>query len=268
VRPPRSTLGDRLHRDAIPALAEGRIQELAYPVSVTDRAVGALLGGEVARRFGADRPPGRVRARFEGSAGQSFGAFLASGAELDLTGEANDYVGKSMAGGRIVIRAGEDDAGDPVLVGNTALYGATGGQLFCAGGGGERFAVRNSGAVAVIEGVGDHACEYMTGGAVVVLGPVGRNLGAGMTGGEAYVLDPQELLPGLTNPQLVELRPAARGQLPSLRRLIERHARATGSTRAGEILRSWDRSAAAFVRVAARAEVARIEGTLEGTAGA
>jgi glutamate synthase (NADPH/NADH) large chain len=155
-----------------------------------------------------------------------------------------------------------------VLVGNAALYGATGGQLFCAGRAGERFAVRNSGAVAVVEGVGDHACEYMTGGAVVILGPVGRNLAAGMSGGEAYVWDPQRVLPGLVNSQLVELRPPTGGQLPSLRRLVERHRRATGSTRAGALLRHWDRSAAGFVRVAARAEVALIEGALEGTAGA
>src|SRR5918911_5208312 len=159
-----------------------------------ERRVGGGLGGGVAHGLGAGRPPGRVRARFAGAAGQSFGAFLAAGIELDLVGEANDYVGKSMSGGRIVVRAPDSDAGDPVLVGNTALYGATGGELYCAGRAGERFAVRNSGAVAVVEGVGDHACEYMTNGTVVVLGGFGRNVGAGMSGGELYVHDPEGVL--------------------------------------------------------------------------
>src|SRR5581483_7436121 len=135
-------------------------------------------------------PPGRIRVRFTGSAGQSFGAFLSAGVELDLVGEANDYVGKGMGGGRIAIRAPEGDAGDAVLVGNTVLYGATGGELFCAGRAGERFAVRNSGADAVVEGIGDHGCEYMTNGTVAVLGPVGRNFGAGMSGGVAFIYDP------------------------------------------------------------------------------
>jgi glutamate synthase domain-containing protein 3 len=219
----------------------------------------------VARRFGNHRAPGRVRARFQGQAGQSFGAFLVPGVELDLTGEANDYVGKGMAGGGIVIRPPEDDAGDACLVGNTVLYGATGGQLFCAGRAGERFAVRNSGAVAVVEGVGDHACEYMTGGAIVILGPVGRNMAAGMSGGEAYVLDRAGDLAARVNPQLVDLRRPTRGQFPSLRRLIERHALATGSPRARAILEDWERTSASFVRVVARAEVALIEGALEGT---
>jgi glutamate synthase (ferredoxin) len=264
----RSSLGDRLHADAFPELAEGRIAELVYPISSSDRSVGARLGGAVARAFGNGRPPGRVRARFEGAAGQSFGAFLAGGVELDLTGEANDYVGKGMAGGRIVIRPPDGDASDPVLVGNTVLYGATGGQLFCSGSAGERFAVRNSGAVTVVEGAGDHACEYMTGGAAVILGPVGRNMAAGMSGGEAYVWDPDERLASRINPQLVELRAPTHGQLPSLHRLIARHHRATGSARARMLLEDWERHAAEFVRVAARAEVAMIEGALEGTTGA
>jgi glutamate synthase (ferredoxin) len=264
----RSALGDRLHADAFPALSDGRIAELAYPITNADRTVGARLGGAVARAFGDARPPGRVRVRFEGVAGQSFGAFLTEGVEVDLTGEANDYVAKGMAGGRIVIRPPEGDAGEAVLLGNTVLYGATGGQLFCAGAAGERFAVRNSGAVAVVEGAGDHACEYMTGGAVVILGPVGRNLAAGMSGGEAYLWDPDQLAASRVNSQLVELRPPARGQLPSLKRLIERHERATGSERARMLLEDWEAHSASFVRVAAKAEVAMIEGALEGTAGA
>ena len=263
---PRSSLGDRLADEAFDGLAEGRIQELSYRVATADRAVGARLGGRVARAFGDRRPPGRVRVRFDGQAGQSFGAFLTPGIELDLTGEANDYVGKGMAGGRIVIRPPEGDGGDPFLLGNTVLYGATGGQLFCAGRAGERFAVRNGGAVAVVEGVGDHACEYMTGGAVVVLGSVGRNMAAGMSGGEAYVHDPHRLLESRVNPQLVKIRSPTPGQLPSLRRLIERHALATGSARARTILDDWEDAAGDFARVMARAEVALIEGALEGTA--
>ncbi|MGH2712144.1 MAG: glutamate synthase large subunit, partial [Actinomycetota bacterium] len=264
-RQERSELGDRLHADALPAIAEGRIAELEYAISNTDRAVGARLGVEIARRFGDTRPPGRVRVRFEGSAGQSFGAFLCDGIELDLTGETNDYVGKGMAGGRIVVRPPDGDPGNPALLGNTILYGATGGQLFCAGSAGERFAVRNGGAVAVVEGTGDHACEYMTGGAVVILGSVGRNLGAGMSGGEAYVWDPQGIAESRVNHQLVELRPPTRGQLPSLRRMIEKHQLATGSPRALQVLEDWEEQSGAFVRIAARAEVAMIEAALEGT---
>src|SRR4029077_5460785 len=139
-------LGQRLAGDAAAALEEDRIVELSYSIGNQDRTVGARLGVDIGRRFGAGRPPGRVRARFEGSAGQSFGAFLAAGVQLELVGEANDYAGKSMGGGRIVVRPPENDAGDPVLLGNTVLYGATGGELFCAGRAGERFAVRNSGA--------------------------------------------------------------------------------------------------------------------------
>src|SRR5690606_19596407 len=160
---------------------------------------------------------GTARLRFEGSAGQSFGAFITHGVELELVGEANDYVGKGMGGGSIVVRPPANDAsmvmgsaaGSPVLAGNTCLYGATGGELFVAGSVGERFAVRNSGALAIVEGVGDHCCEYMTGGTVVVLGRVGSNLGAGMTGGQAFVWDPEaERLMSRINTDLVEaIRP-------------------------------------------------------------
>ena len=220
-------LGERLADDATEIFAVPRLVELAYPITSADRAVGARLGGELARRFGAGAPPGRVRASFAGTAGQSFGAFLARGARLQLVGEANDYVGKGMSGGRIAIRPPDDDAGDPVLVGNTALYGATGGELFCAGRAGERLAVRNSGAVAVVEGAGDHACEYMTAGTVVVLGETGRNVAAGMTGGELYVHDPLGRLPLRLN--------AAAGaaerltDLEAVRELVARHERYTGS---------------------------------------
>jgi glutamate synthase domain-containing protein 3 len=190
-----------------------------------------------------------VRARFEGAAGQSFGAFLTAGVELRLVGEANDYVGKAMSGGRIVVSPPLDDVGDPCLLGNTVLYGATGGELFCAGAAGERFAVRNSGAVAVVEGVGDHACEYMTRGTVVVLGPHGRNLGAGMTGGEAFLLDADERL---VNDELVELAPLERSDRDRVVGLLEKHVRATGSTRAAALLERPEESLPRFRRLVPR----------------
>jgi glutamate synthase (ferredoxin) len=242
-------LGEQLLADGAPILDEEHIVELRYPIDSRDRAVGARLGVEIGRKFGRRPPPGQVRARFEGTAGQSFGAFLAAGAELELVGEANDSVGKGMSGGRIVVVPPPADAGDPVLLGNAVLYGATGGELFCRGRAGERFAVRNSGAIAVVEGVGDHACEYMTGGTVVVLGDVGLNVAAGMSGGEVYVLDGAARLPLRLNAGLVV---AERAEGEGLRILLERHLRHTGSTRAATLLEHWDESAPLFWRVVPR----------------
>ena len=210
IQRPRSELGRRLAEDAFYALWEGQDLTLDYPITNADRTIGAEIGGTIGIEWGDGLPPGSVQARYTGVAGQSFGAFLADGVTLELTGEANDYVGKGMGGGRIVIRPPADDAGQPTLAGNTLLYGATGGQLFVAGRVGERFAVRNSGAVAVVEGTGDHCCEYMTGGTVVVLGPVGYNLGAGMTGGEAYVYDPEGRLGARLNASAGRVPPAQR----------------------------------------------------------
>ena len=266
IQSPRDELGDRLYEDGIVALREGAEIELSYAIETSHRTVGARLGCAVGFELGLQRPTGKVRATFEGNAGQSFGAFLSDGIELTLMGEANDYVGKGMAGGRLVVRPPENDAGDPYLIGNTALYGATGGQLFVAGRAGERFAVRNSGAVAVVEGTGDHACEYMTAGAVVVLGPTGRNLGAGMSGGEAYVYDPDGVLDRKINPLLVACYRPTEGQLESLRRVIARHHDATGSIKAKAILEAWAESSTHFARVAPVAEVARLEALFEGTA--
>ncbi len=251
-------LGAQLVVDAEPALEEARLIEQLYLISTRDRAVGAALGGRIGSRFGLSAPPGRIRARFEGSAGQSFGAFLAAGVELSLTGEANDYVGKGMSGGRIVVRPPADDAGDPVLVGNTVLYGATGGELYCAGRAGERFAVRNSGAVAVVEGAGAHACEYMTAGTVVLLGEHGSNLGAGMTGGEVFVRSTERL-----NEELVAARRLDPEELARLLALLERHVRYTGSHRATVLLERWGEEAPSFWRIASKAESAA---ALPGTA--
>jgi glutamate synthase domain-containing protein 3 len=209
-----------------------------------------------------------VEARFRGSAGQSFGAFLAEGADFLLEGEANDYLGKGMGGGRIVVVPPAGDAGDPVLAGNTLLYGATGGEVFVAGRVGERFAVRNSGAVAVVEGAGDHACEYMTGGIVAIVGHVGMNLGAGMTGGEAFVHDPESRLQALVNHELVALARPDPGDAERLRALLRRHLDATSSPRMAGILEDWDRAAGAFWRVAPKPEVGDLTRKEEGTVGA
>jgi glutamate synthase (ferredoxin) len=266
IQRPRSELGDRVHDDAWPGLRDGDLVHLSYPIANTERAVGARLGVAVGKAFGSRPPAGRARIEFEGTAGQSFGAFLAPGIDLRLTGVCNDYVGKGMGGGRIVVRPPADDAGAPVLIGNTALYGATRGELFCAGRAGERFAVRNSGATAVVEGVGDHAGEYMTGGSVIVLGPVGRNLGAGMTGGELFLYDPDDQALDQLNDELVQPVRPDEFELIFLRELIEAHAELTGSVAATGILEDWGWSAAAFWRVAPRAEVAAIEQAHEGTA--
>ncbi len=169
--------------------------------------------------------------------------------ELELVGECNDYVGKGMGGGRIVVLPPADDAGDAVLLGNAVLYGATGGELFCTGRAGERFAVRNSGATAVVEGAGDHACEYMTGGIVAVLGELGLNTAAGMTGGLLYVFDPANRVPLRLNSELVV---AERGADEELRTLLEQHVRHTGSLRAAALLEDWDGAAPLFWRVSPR----------------
>jgi glutamate synthase domain-containing protein 2/glutamate synthase domain-containing protein 1/glutamate synthase domain-containing protein 3 len=262
----RSELGDRVAADALPGLEAGDLVNLRYPIANTDRAVGARLGTGIGARYGSRPPAGRARIELEGVAGQSFGAFLSPGVELRLTGSANDYVGKGMGGGRIVIRPPDGDAGSPVLVGNTVLYGATRGELFCAGSAGERFAVRNSGATAVIEGTGDHCCEYMTGGTVVVLGPVGRNVGAGMTGGELFVYDRDGSALERLNDELVLAHRPDDIELVYLRELIVAHAELTGSAVAAEVLAGWEQAVRSIWRVAPRDEVAAIERAHEGTA--
>jgi glutamate synthase domain-containing protein 3 len=223
---------------------------ICRPIDNSNRAVGARLAYEVSRRYGGDGLlDGTLDLRLQGSAGQSFGAFLTRGIRLALEGEANDYVGKGMGGGEIVIRPPERAAfvaRDNIIMGNTVLYGATGGKLFAAGRAGERFAVRNSGATAVIEGAGDHCCEYMTGGTVVVLGPVGRNFAAGMSAGTAFVLDETGDFPGKVNPELVDLERMSDGDKvlrpddeSRLRQLIEAHVAATGSVHGREVLDRW-----------------------------
>jgi glutamate synthase (NADPH/NADH) large chain len=232
-----AVLAERIAVDTRAAVAQRSGGRFAYAIANTDRAIGARLSGEVARRWGdAGMDGAPVELQLTGSAGQSFGAFNAGGLRLHLQGEANDYVGKGMAGGRIVVRP-PVDAGyasqDAAIIGNTCLYGATGGELFAAGRAGERLGVRNSGAIAVIEGAGDHCCEYMTGGVVAVLGRAGLNFGAGMTGGFAYVLDQERDFVDRYNHELVDiLRISPEGMehhMQHLRGLIARHAELTDS---------------------------------------
>ena len=262
---PTSDLGNRIYEDAYAAVSSGDHITLSYSVRNQDRTLGAQLAGALAKEFSHSAPPGSASIVLDGSAGQSLGAFLSEGITIELKGEANDYVGKSMAGGRISIIPPSDDAGDPYLAGNTVLYGATGGQLFIAGRAGERFAVRNSGATAVVEGVGDHACEYMTGGTVVVLGPVGWNLGAGMTGGEAFVWDPHVELPAKTNSELVDLERIDGDASERLFKLIELHAELTGSPKAAYLMHDRENQIGSFWRVAPRAAALSVENAHEGS---
>ena len=239
-----SLLDDRIVAEARAAIEGGPPTKRSYPIRNTDRTVGARLSGEIARRYGdAGLPDGAIELSFRGSAGQSFGAFLAPGVRMHLTGEANDYVAKGMNGGEITIRPPRDSgfgAGPAVLVGNTVLYGATGGQLFVAGSAGERFGVRNSGARAVVEGVGDHGCEYMTDGVIVILGPAGRNFGAGMSDGIAYVLDEEGDFRTRVNQELVGLEQVTTPEgIELLEAMIRRHLDLTGSPRAKRILDDW-----------------------------
>jgi glutamate synthase domain-containing protein 2/glutamate synthase domain-containing protein 1/glutamate synthase domain-containing protein 3 len=237
------------------ALAEGALEDahpvrLELPVRNVNRTVGTLLGSEVTRRYGPQGlPDDTIHVTLTGSAGQSIGAFLPSGITLDLIGDANDYVAKGLSGGRVIVRSPDDVLflpEDNVIAGNTLLYGATSGEVYLHGRVGERFAARNSGALAVTEGVGDHACEYMTGGRVVVLGRTGRNMAAGMSGGIAYVLG---LDPAMVNTAMVELQTPDPDDLVWLHDVVTRHARYTGSTLARSVLSDWPRRSAQFTKV-------------------
>ena len=276
-----NALDHELIRQAGEALDGGKPVRIEMPIKNVNRTAGAMLSGEVARRHGhAGLPDGSIAVKFTGVAGQSFGAFLAHGVSVELTGDANDYVGKGLSGGRVVVRQPANVGRDPtrnIIVGNTVLYGAIAGEAYLQGVAGERFAVRNSGAVAVVEGVGDHGCEYMTGGVVVVLGDTGRNFAAGMSGGVAYVYDPDGKFGRLCNVAMVDLerlgptasnddeagRPRQRAlgvhdngmgdmlrhDSERLRILVERHLLHTGSARARTLLDNWDVALGHFVKV-------------------
>jgi glutamate synthase domain-containing protein 2/glutamate synthase domain-containing protein 1/glutamate synthase domain-containing protein 3 len=257
TRRPDPVLYDSIDVDLLqraqPAIERGEHVRLERRIENKNRAVGGLLSGEIARRHGEEGlPEGSIEVRLNGSAGQSFGAWLAAGVTLELEGDANDYTGKGLSGGTLIVRP-SDEAGfraeDNAIVGNTVLYGATSGKAFFRGLAGERFAVRNSGAIAVIEGVGDHGCEYMTGGRVVVLGPTGLNFAAGMSGGVAYVLDVDGAFRSRCNTELVGFDEITPDEELELRGWIEEHARCTGSPVAQGLIDEWDQSLARFVKV-------------------
>jgi glutamate synthase (ferredoxin) len=248
---------EQLLVDAVPLLERGHAIVVHRPIRNGDRAVGARLAGAIAHRWGdAGMPAGSITCQYTGSAGQSFGAFCVPELRLILVGDANDYVAKGMTGGQVIVKPHSSHrfgARDQVIMGNTVLYGATGGLLLARGRAGERFAVRNSGAVAVVEGIGDHGCEYMTGGAVVVLGPTGRNFGAGMSGGVAYAYDPDERLPALLNPEMVDLaRLDGDDEADDLFALVSFHAQASGSDLAAELIGAWLDAVPRFWRVSPR----------------
>ena len=248
------SLDHELIRRARPALQEAKPVEIDMPVRNTDRTVGTMLSGEIARRVGAGGlPDDSVRLSLEGSAGQSLGAFLAPGVTIHLQGDANDYLGKGLSGGKIIIVPPVTATfvpQDNIILGNVALYGATAGELYANGIAGERFAVRNSGAIAVVEGVGDHGCEYMTGGVVVVLGHTGYNFAAGMSGGVAYVYDEADLFGTRCNLDMVDLESVRNNEdEEQLLALIGDHLRLTGSRRAEQILKDWDTCLPLFAKV-------------------
>jgi glutamate synthase domain-containing protein 3 len=256
-------LEDVLDRELIrlagPAIERKKRVDIELPIRNVNRTTGTLLSHEIVKRHGANGlPDGTVRLRFTGSAGQSLGAWLAKGVSIELEGDANDYVGKGLSGGRIVVRPPREATFVPeenVIIGNVALYGATSGEAYFRGLAGERFCVRNSGANAVVEGVGEHGCEYMTGGQVVILGPTRRNFAAGMSGGLAFVWDPHGEFPRRCNQDLVELQTLDRSSSDLLEdegdlfRLIQAHERHTRSARARQLVREWEKRVSEFVRV-------------------
>ncbi len=238
------------------AIDGGEEVSLDYAIKNTDRAVGTMLSGVIAQKYGEEGlPDGTIKIKFKGSAGQSFGAFAVKGLDIRLEGETNDYFGKGLSGGRISIlpparRSDDFKAEENIIAGNTGLYGATSGELYINGKVGERFGVRNSGAIAVIEGAGDHCCEYMTGGRVVVLGKTGRNFAAGMSGGVAYVYDPDHTFDYFCNMDMVELSLVEDSvSRKELLELIRQHYLHTGSALAGRMLDDWHRYIEDFIQV-------------------
>lgn len=240
----------KLLRMCRPAIEDQKPIRAKLAITNINRVVGTLVGSEVTRRYGeSGLPDNTIKLNFEGSAGQSFGAFIPKGMTLELEGDANDYLGKGLSGGTITVyppKASIFEADENILIGNVAFYGATSGTSYINGVAGERFAVRNSGITAVVEGVGDHGCEYMTGGEVLVLGKIGRNFGAGMSGGYAYILDCDERY---VNPGLVELRPANNDDLKRIKELIEQHVLHTNSAKGRHILENWNNFVNRFTKV-------------------
>jgi len=247
-------LDNELIARCAPALERGERVELDLPIFNRNLTTCTMLSAEISRRHGAaGLPPETIRIKFTGTAGQSFGAWLAPGVAVELEGDANDYFGKGLSGGRVVVyppKAATFVPEENIIVGNVSLYGATGGEVFLRGVAGERFCVRNSGVTAVVEGVGDHGCEYMTRGTVVILGKTGRNFAAGMSGGVAYVLDEDGTFPGQCNTSgEVDLEPLDNTDLAKVRALVEQHFAHTKSAVAERCLAKWNETARHFVRV-------------------
>jgi glutamate synthase domain-containing protein 3 len=248
-------LDHKLIETAAPSLESKTPVTANFAIRNVHRTVGAMLGGEIARRYGsAGLPEGTIHFKFTGSAGQSFGAFVPNGVTLELEGDSNDYMGKGLSGGRIIAYPPKTSSFLPeesILVGNVVLYGATSGEVFLNGIAGERFAVRNSGAIAVVEGVGDHGCEYMTNGTVVVIGKTGRNFAAGMSGGRAFVYDDRgDFTARRCNQTSVDLEPLVTDEdVAEVRGLLARHRDLTGSPRAAWILENWTDAQPRFIKV-------------------
>ncbi|MEE4118460.1 MAG: glutamate synthase-related protein, partial [Paracoccaceae bacterium] len=253
--PVSDTLDAEIVKDAARFLEDGEKMQLSYAVQNTHRTIGTRTSSHIVKRFGMRNKlqPDHLHVKLTGSAGQSLGAFAAPGLKLEVSGDANDYVGKGLSGGTIVVRppmASPLEAADNVIIGNTVLYGATGGYLFAAGRAGERFCVRNSGAHVVVEGCGSNGCEYMTGGVAVLLGRIGANFGAGMTGGMAYVHDPEGLAVQLMNTETIVTCPVTVDHWEAeLKGLVERHLAETRSRKAADILQHWDVELKNFVQV-------------------
>jgi glutamate synthase (NADPH/NADH) large chain len=262
---PHAPIDDAWVEPAFAAFRDGRPFRLESPVTNEDRTLGARLAGKLAlyRDRNPDAAGSNLSFHLKGTAGQSFGAFAVSGMTIELEGLANDFVGKGLSGGELILRArgrAAEDSALHTLLGNVALYGATGGSLYAAGRAGERFAVRNSGAVAIVEGVGDHGCEYMTGGLAVILGGTGINFGAGMTGGLAWIYDEDGkfLANGLYHRGFLEPRTWDELDAParqSIREYLERHFSKTGSRRAARLLQNWDCESLKFVRLTPKPQV-------------
>jgi glutamate synthase domain-containing protein 3 len=250
-----AALDHKLIEAAKPALESKSPVAATFAIRNVHRTVGAMLGGQIAMRYGsAGLPDETIHFKFHGSAGQSFGAFVPNGVTLELEGDSNDYLGKGLSGGRIIAYPPKDSSFLPeesILVGNVVLYGATTGEVFLNGKAGERFCVRNSGAIAVVEGVGDHGCEYMTNGTVVIIGKTGRNFAAGMSGGRAFVYDERgDFTARRCNQTSVDLEPLVLdSDIAEVRNLLERHRDYTGSPRAAWILSNWAESQPRFIKI-------------------
>ncbi|MGI9395653.1 MAG: glutamate synthase-related protein, partial [Boseongicola sp.] len=268
--PVDGTLDDEIVRDAARFLNDGEKMQLSYAVKNTHRTIGARISSHIVQKFGMDNSlqPDHLSVKLQGSAGQSLGAFTAPGLRLEVSGDANDYVGKGLSGGTIVVRppmASPLNAADNVIIGNTVLYGATDGFLFAAGRAGERFAVRNSGATVVVEGCGSNGCEYMTGGTAVILGEIGPNFGAGMTGGMAYLYDPEGSSAGLINMETLVVGPVSVGHyLGQLECLLERHLEETGSQKTATLLQHWSEEKQNFIQICPIEMLNKLEVPLEG----